>query len=87
MTEEKIRNEAYKRWEAEGRPDGQAERHWLDAEKETSKDGKLPETWSSDQSGGVVPAEETDSAASDAIPSSGEGTSRFKPGELASENK
>ncbi|MCS3742200.1 DUF2934 domain-containing protein [Rhizobium sp. BK661] len=37
MTEDRIRAEAYRKWEAEGRPDGQAERHWLVAEKEITK--------------------------------------------------
>jgi hypothetical protein len=29
--EERIRTEAYKRWEMEGRPEGAHERHWLEA--------------------------------------------------------
>ena len=32
-TEDRVRAEAYHLWEAEGKPDGQAERHW-DAAKE-----------------------------------------------------
>ena len=29
--EERVRGEAYRRWEAEGRPDGQHDRHWREA--------------------------------------------------------
>jgi len=83
MTEDRIRAEAYRKWEAEGRPDGQAERHWLDAEKQISNTEDLPKTWSSDQASGVVPSDDT---ASDAIPSQKD-TTPFRPGELASENK
>ncbi|MBS7543022.1 DUF2934 domain-containing protein [Ancylobacter oerskovii] len=30
---EQIRQKAHKLWEEEGRPEGQAERHWLQAKK------------------------------------------------------
>jgi hypothetical protein len=30
----KIRQRAYERWEREGRPQGRAEEHWRDAERE-----------------------------------------------------
>lgn len=32
--EERIRRRAYEIWEREGRPDGEHERHWQQAEKE-----------------------------------------------------
>ena len=32
--EERLRERAYAIWEREGRPDGQAERHWAQAEAE-----------------------------------------------------
>jgi hypothetical protein len=32
--EARIRERAYEIWNAAGRPDGQAERHWLTAERE-----------------------------------------------------
>lgn len=31
--DERIRKEAHKLWEAEGRPDGRAERHWAEAKE------------------------------------------------------
>ncbi|MBW9089354.1 DUF2934 domain-containing protein [Rhizobium wenxiniae] len=49
--EENIREDAYARWEAEGRPDGQHERHWREANQE--RNGKLPQTWSADRGGGL----------------------------------
>lgn len=33
-TEQRIRERAYHRWLAEGRPEGQADRHWAEAEAE-----------------------------------------------------
>ncbi|WP_087001668.1 DUF2934 domain-containing protein [Rhizobium sullae] len=32
--EDRIRRRAYEKWEREGRPDGEHERHWQQAEKE-----------------------------------------------------
>ncbi len=54
MSKEEISRQAYARWEAEGRPDGQHERHWREAEEATRSSGK-PQTWSSDHAGGVSP--------------------------------
>lgn len=54
MRNEEISKEAYARWEAEGRPDGQHERHWREAE-EATRSSALPQTWSSDHAGGVSP--------------------------------
>ncbi|MDM9627667.1 DUF2934 domain-containing protein [Rhizobium sp. S152] len=88
--DEQIRQKAYEKWEAEGRPEGHHERHWAEAEAEVrGETGDLPKTWSSDHAGGVAPPstaeKDADSSASDAIPQSTPGS--FKPGELASENK
>ncbi|MBB3543904.1 MULTISPECIES: DUF2934 domain-containing protein [unclassified Rhizobium] len=86
MAEDRIRAEAYRKWEAEGRPDGQAERHWLVAEKEITKTEGLPKARSSDQAGGIVPSDDPEDTGSDAVPSQ-KATTPFSPGELASENK
>jgi hypothetical protein len=58
MNDDKVHKAAYARWEAEGRPDGEHERHWREAEDETRD--SLPQTWSSDHSGGVSPATTVD---------------------------
>ncbi|MEV4609893.1 DUF2934 domain-containing protein [Neorhizobium sp. LMR1-1-1.1] len=50
--EDRIREDAYARWEAEGRPEGQQERHWREA-SEALKNTGLPQTWSADHGGGV----------------------------------
>ncbi|WFR97643.1 DUF2934 domain-containing protein [Rhizobium tumorigenes] len=34
--DELLRKNAYHKWEAEGRPDGQHDKHWRDAEREFS---------------------------------------------------
>jgi hypothetical protein len=81
--DDEIRKAAYKKWEDEGRPEGQHERHWQEAEAAVLGNSTgTPQTWSSDHSGGVTPLSETDS---DAVPSAKPGN--FKPGELTSENK
>jgi hypothetical protein len=85
--EDEIKQKAYEKWEAEGRPDGQHERHWTEAEEEVKgKSGDLPKTWSSDHDGGVSPSgAEHETTTSEAIPEFR--PESFKPGELASENK
>ncbi|MBB6219290.1 DUF2934 domain-containing protein [Rhizobium leguminosarum] len=46
--DDEIRKAAYKRWEDEGHPEGQHERHWREAEEEVrSKSTGVPQTWSS----------------------------------------
>lgn len=52
MDQEEIRKLAHAKWEAEGRPEGQHDRHWQEAEQETPH-GNTPQTWSADHSGGV----------------------------------
>ena len=37
--EETLRQRAYEKWEADGRPEGQHEKHWRDAESEFSTAG------------------------------------------------
>lgn len=54
MSKEEISRQAYLRWEAEGRPDDQHERHWREAEEATQSNA-LPQTWSSDHAGGISP--------------------------------
>jgi len=83
MDDKKIREAAY-RWEKEGRPEGQADRHLFEAVQE-SEEGDLRRTWTSDHAGGVVPPEDGGRTTSESIPSADPGA--FKPGELASENK
>ncbi|WP_405049549.1 DUF2934 domain-containing protein [Rhizobium sp. BE258] len=85
MDDEEIRKAAYRRWEAEGRPEGQHERHWHEAEAELKRTSTGTQTWSSDHTEGVAPPSADDEAGSDAVSSNEPGS--FKPGELASENK
>lgn len=84
MTQEDIEKAAYARWEAEGRPDGQHERHWREAEDEATGDDHSRDHEDDSNSPLSVDA---DATSSEAIPSRGKGRGRFKPGELASENK
>ncbi len=39
--EQSIRNRAYEIWEAEGRPDGKAEQHWMQALAEIGDTGEV----------------------------------------------
>jgi hypothetical protein len=38
--EMKIRQRAYEMWDGESRPDGLAERHWLEAERELTEEAE-----------------------------------------------
>lgn len=40
--EERIRAEAYRRWEQEGRPEGQHDRHWHEAAEAMATGGSVP---------------------------------------------
>ena len=51
--EDKIRAKAYKKWESEGRKEGEHERHWAEAEHELN----------TDTADGVDPSEATSSPA------------------------
>ncbi len=42
--EERIRRRAYEIWERDGRPDGEHERHWHQAEKELEGEGGAGES-------------------------------------------
>jgi hypothetical protein len=53
--QDKIREDAYARWEAEGRPEGQHERHWTEASNAHERSTGTPRTWSADHGGGVGP--------------------------------
>lgn len=61
--EDAIRNAAYSKWEAEGRPNGQHDRHWSEAEKDIGgyATGDA-QTWSGDHHGGVSPPTSAGSA-------------------------
>ena len=74
--EDIIRADAYARWEAEGRPDGQHDRHWQEA-SEAVKNSGLLQTWSADHGGGVGAT----SALSDRKADQG-----IKPEDLTTEN-
>lgn len=54
MNEDTIKKAAYEKWEAEGRPEGQHQRHWREAEEEFHANN-LPQTSSADHHAGVVP--------------------------------
>lgn len=58
MDQEEIRKLAHAKSEAEGRRDGQHDRHWREAEQEASH-GTAPQTWSADRGGGVFPPTST----------------------------
>jgi hypothetical protein len=88
MDTEKTHRRAYEKWEAEGRPEGEHDRHWREAEQEESGDGDLPQTSSpAHHSATKVPEKGRRKTSSNAIPSKGGTPGDFKPGELASENK
>lgn len=47
---QRIRERAYSLWEQEGRPDGYAENHWLEAERDIlALDGKGPDEGAVDE--------------------------------------
>jgi hypothetical protein len=75
--QDKIRQDAYARWEAEGRPEGQHERHWSEASQAHVRSTGMPQTWSADHGGGVGP----DNRSSD--PKKDDGV---RPADLNSEN-
>ena len=68
MGDEIIRQAAYRRWEADGRPEGQDDRHWFEAKRE-SEERDLPKTWSADDVGGFAPPDNSDQASAGANPS------------------
>lgn len=55
MQEDQIRDAAYRKWEEEGRPEGQHERHWREAEDAHRSGGAPPQTMPSDHNSGVSP--------------------------------
>lgn len=40
---ERIRQRAHQLWEREGRPDGQADRYWLEAERQVMSEDAKPD--------------------------------------------
>jgi len=92
MTKEDIRKAAHVRREMQGQPDGQELRHRLVAERELKAgDEDFLKTSSADHHAGVMTESEDETrpapTSSDAIPSQEAKPGRFRPGELASENK
>jgi hypothetical protein len=50
---QRVRERAYKIWEENGRPDGREIEHWLQAERDLSRDrGQAPDISSSEEEGG-----------------------------------
>ncbi|NTF44392.1 DUF2934 domain-containing protein [Rhizobium rhizogenes] len=90
MNEDDIRKAAYARWQAEGEPEGQHERHWREAEEElTSGSDEHTSAPSRNHADDSIssPSADAGETSSEAIPARGNGQRGFKPGELASENK
>ncbi|NNU63797.1 DUF2934 domain-containing protein [Rhizobium sp. WYCCWR 11152] len=87
MDIEQIRKRAQEIWEAEGRPEGQHERHWQQAEQELSGGGELPQTSSPAHHSATTIPEGRGKKKSDAVPSLGGEPGGFQPGELASKKK
>ncbi|QKK33312.1 DUF2934 domain-containing protein (plasmid) [Rhizobium indicum] len=86
MDIEHIRRRAQEIWEAEGRPEGEHERHWLQAEREQAGDGELPQTSSpAHHSATTIP--DGGGTTSEAVTGEDGEPGSFSPGELASENK
>jgi hypothetical protein len=55
MDDDKIREGAYKKWEQEGRPEGEHERHWSEAEEQHRRHTGSAQTMPSDHNSGVSP--------------------------------
>jgi hypothetical protein len=87
MDIEEIRRRAQEIWEAEGKPEGQQDRHWIQAEQELSGNGGLPQTSSPAHHAATEIPEAGGQTGSDAVSADKGKPGRFKPGELASENK
>lgn len=51
--ENRIREAAFAKWKAEGRPEGQHERHWREASEAQELSAGISQTWSADHAGGV----------------------------------
>ncbi|MDR9762803.1 DUF2934 domain-containing protein [Rhizobium redzepovicii] len=86
MDLEQIRRRAHEIWEAEGKPDGEQERHWQQAEREQEGDGELPQTSSpAHHSATTIP--DGRGTSSEAVAEGGGEPGSFKPGEISSENK
>lgn len=62
--ETRIREDAYARWEAENRPDGQHERHWREASDALRSIG-TPHAWSADHGDGVGASDPSPGKAAD----------------------
>ena len=67
----RVRDRAYALWEQEGRPEGQAERHWLEAEAEL-RDEQDPQRQGSagNRPGHTWTEAEVDEAADESFPAS-----------------
>jgi Protein of unknown function (DUF2934) len=60
--EMKIRQRAHEMWEGENRPDGLAERHWLEAEREVAEKAEDAATEAAPAQGTGVVEKRTDAA-------------------------
>ena len=77
--EETLQKHAYGKWELEGRPDGQHDRHWQEAETEVSgSDGRLREAEADANSDSSRPDDATDPVSSSRLPQVGEFASANK---------
>lgn len=82
MDIDKIRQRAQEIWEAEGKPEGQHERHWQQAEEELSAGGELPQTSSpAHHSATEIPKGREEKK------SSARSSQAREPSDFASENK
>jgi hypothetical protein len=55
MDQEEMRKVAHRKWEDEGRPDCERERHGLEAEDDHGRSMGTPQTMPSDHNSGVSP--------------------------------
>lgn len=62
MDEAEIREAAYHRWENKGRPEGEHERHWREAEDEGRKSTGAPRTMASHHNAGAAPSTASEGA-------------------------
>jgi hypothetical protein len=86
MDTEHVRRRAFEKWVSEGRPEGQQDRHWYEADRFVAEDGDLPQTSSpSHHSATTIPGD--DKTSSDAISSEGVQGSFVQAGSTGLRNK
>jgi hypothetical protein len=84
MDIEQIRRRAQEIWEAEGRPEGQHDRHWQQAEQELFGGGELPKTSSPAHHSATTIPEGGGRAGSHVVPAEEGLSGSSKPRKLAS---